>query len=869
MTHISYRAAGLASALAIAVSGAGMARAAESGASDLAAAEAGVAPQDDMIPGGEIGNTIIVTGTILASQQASVEAKRKADNLSDIAAADAVGRFPDQNAAAALARLPAVAVQRDQGQERYIQVRGAPNRWTSVSIDGIPMVGVDEGGDTRAYRFDAIPAVMLSEMVVNKSLTSDMQADAIVATIDLRTYSPMEQRGLHVSGDLGYGFMGLGGGEQRQGSLRLSWSNDNFGFVLGGSHYRRKQLTDNREVGAYDANGPTEFDIRQYELERWNNGLFGAVEYSPEAGQRIYAKAIFSEFNDDEQRNQYELRLDKAAGGTRGFSSGDLTGVPMRGSFNYGEYRNRNYIGTIGGEYDDLDGFTAAVKLNYTRTENSSYLPLVQSSTSGADNLSFSYDASNPNFPIVSLTSGAFNQASLSVAGTYMIGARQETVSDSYTAKVDFSKEMGDLTLSGGGLYADRDIAGNNFSFSNLTFLGALGSVVGQPFDVNSYVTDKAWDTDFPLGLQFNYVDNVAMRRDIDSLLARLETAGLYDPAADIPASDRYAQREKTLAGYVSAKLETGALTAIAGLRVENYVLDNSGSVLSDGAYTPLTFHKSRTDFFPSLNLKYEASNDVVLRLAGQRGVSRPAYGAIRVGASINDTASPGEITGGNPLLKPEYTWGLDASVEYYLPGNGLLSVAGFSRWVDNVLYSSQQPVGSDFYSFGGVDRSGYLLSGTFNGKHGKLYGVEFNAQKQFDFLPAPLDGFGFQGNLTLLDGDFDTPTQEGIPFQGMSKTIANASLFYEKYGFSGRVSYQWRSHWLDTLGGLGSGEYRQGYENLDVSLRYAVNENFTLFADLANLTNETYIAYANTPATPTEVERIGSRYLFGVRFGF
>tara|TARA_R110000787_G_scaffold20244_3_gene60274 strand:+ start:22769 stop:23530 length:762 start_codon:yes stop_codon:yes gene_type:complete len=212
--------------------------------------------------------TIIVTGSILSAQQDSIALKRAAVNLSDVAASDAVGRFPDQNAAAALSRLPAVAVQRDQGQERYIQVRGAPNRWTSVSIDGIPMVGVDEGGDTRAFRFDAIPAVLLSQMVINKSLTSDLQADAIVATIDLRTYSPMDRKGLHVTGDAGYGFMDLGKGEQRQASMRLSWSNDVFGVVVGGSHYRRKQLTDNREVGAYDANGPTEFDIRQYEIER-------------------------------------------------------------------------------------------------------------------------------------------------------------------------------------------------------------------------------------------------------------------------------------------------------------------------------------------------------------------------------------------------------------------------------------------------------------------------------------------------------------------------------------------------------------------------------------------------------------------------
>ncbi|MFD2136887.1 TonB-dependent receptor domain-containing protein [Novosphingobium resinovorum] len=252
-----------------------------------------------------------------------------------------------------------------------------------------------------------------------------------------------------------------------------------------------------------------------------------------------------------------------------------------------------------------------------------------------------------------------------------------------------------------------------------------------------------------------------------------------------------------------------------------------------------------------------------------QRGVSRPAYGAIRVGASINDTNSPGTIGGGNPALKPEYTWGADASIEYYLPGNGMISIAGFYRSVDNVLYQAQNPVGSDFYNFGGVDRSGYLLTGTYNGDKGKLYGVEFNVLKQFDFLPGALDGFGFQGNLTLLDGDFDTPTEKNIAFQGMSDKIANASLFYEKYGLSARVSYQWRSDWLDSLGGFGSGEYRKGYENLDVSLRYALTDNFTLFADLANLTNEKYIAYQGTTAMPTEVEQIGARYLFGVRFSY
>lgn len=842
---------------------------------------------------------IVVSGSILQAQAASVQAKRDSLIVADIAAADAVGRFPDQNSAAALSRLPAVAVQRDQGQERYIQVRGAPNRWTSVTIDGVPMIGVDEGGDTRAYRFDAVPAVLLSSMAVNKSMVPSLSAEAIVASIDLRTYSPMDRQGLHISGDLGYGFMGQGGGEQRQGSARLSWSNDTFGVVVGASHYRRKQITDNREVGLYDAPtsaadttfGPTEFDIRQYQIERWSKGAFAALEYRPAEGTRLLGNFIFTQFNDDEQRNQYELRLDRAAAGVRNLASGDLVSVPLRGSFNYGEYRNSNYIGTLGADQDFDSGLSLKLRLNYARTDNSSYLPLVQASTgSGLASPSLTYDRSDPRFPLVTLyqtVAGAapgtfargplltnFNQASLVPGGAILIAAVQHTVSDSYTAKFDAAYDMGDVTLEAGALYADRKISGNNFSFANVAAIGALGAAVGLPFDVNRYVTSTPWDTQFPLGFTLNYVDNRAMRADIDKLLPALEVAGRFNPAANVPVTDKYDQAEQTLSGYVMATAELGMATIVGGVRVEHYRLSNSGTARIGAVSTPLTVKSSITDLFPSINARFDLTDSLVVRLAVQRGVSRPAYGAIRVGSSINDTASPGTITGGNPGLRPEYTWGVDGSVEYYLPGGGIASIAAFHRWVDNVFYQNVQPVGSDVFDTPGTDRSNYLLTSTFNGENGRLYGVELNLQQQFSFLPSPLDGLGFQGNVTWLGGQFDTQLiggvqQKGIAFQGLSDKIANASLYFEKYGLSARVSYQWRSDWLDTLGGLGSGEYRKAYGNLDVSVRYKVNDAITLFADAANLTDEKYIAYEGTYDKPTEVEQIGSRFMFGARFNF
>ncbi|QHL91595.1 TonB-dependent receptor [Sphingomonas changnyeongensis] len=843
---------------------------------------------------------IVVTGSIVAAQEASITAKRRADNLADIAAADAVGRYPDQNSAAALARLPAVAVQRDQGQERYIQVRGAPNRWTSVSFDGVPVIGADEGGASRAFRFDAIPAVLLSEMAINKSLTPNIQAEAIVATIDLKTYSPLSQTGFHATGDAGYGWMDLGNGPQRQGSLRLSWASDRFGIVLGGSHYRRDQVTDNREVGLYDDQagpadlqfGPTELDIRQYRLVRENNGLFAGVEFSPAEGSRLYAKAIYSEFKDDEQRDQYEIRLDRAASGVRNLSGGDLVRVPVRGSFNLGEYRTRNYINTLGAEHK-AGAWRVSAALNYTRTENTTYLPLIQASTPGAAAPSVTFDFSQPILPRVQLfrtvagvlpgsfargpALDGFDQTSLVNTPTspaILLPITQDVFTDSYTAKFDISRETDALTLSAGFLAADRNIDGFTFALSNTINLASAPGAVGLSFDPARYITGRPWQTGFPLGINFTYVDNVAMRRDIDTLLATLRTAGRYDPAANVPPENRFTLGERLLAGYAMARFAFDSGQVTAGVRIENFRLASRGTArLGGGVLLPLGVVQDYTDFFPSVNARFDLGRDIVLRAAVQRGIARPSFGEVRVGAAINDTTLPGTISGGNPTLRPEYTWGADASLEYYLPGKGLIALSAFHRWVDNVLYATQRPVGSDAFDGGGVDRSGYLLTSTFNGGNGRLYGVELNYQQAFTFLPGPLDGLGFQGNVTFLGGTFDTPERRNIGFPGTSDTIVNASLYYEKHGLSVRLSYQWRDDWLETLGiGTGGGatgdEFRGAYDNLDLAIRYDISPRLGLFIDMNNLTDARYTAFQGDRSRPTEVEQIGRRYMFGVRFG-
>lgn len=830
---------------------------------------------------------IIVTGSIVQAQQASVEAKREASNVVDIASADSVGRFPDENIAAALTRLPGVAVQRDQGQARYIQVRGAPNRWTSVSINGIPQTGTDEGGAGRAYRFDSVPAVLLSELRINKSLTPDITAEAVTANVDLVTYSALSNDGFTINGDVGYGFMDLGNGEQRQGSLRAGWSNGDWGIVVGGSHYKREQVTDNREfgysIGTDGSVAPTDLDVRNYLLDRETNGFYANVEFSPVDNQKFYVRGIYTEFKDDEQRNQYQFELDEAASGTRTATGGDLISVPVDGAFNDAQYRNSNLILSTGVDLE-FDDWGMSAQLGYTRTENSTDLPLTLTTTSGANNVSLTYERNDPNFPVITglfatdfdtdpvtgdlinprrgAAISQFDQTSFN-GFTFILPIVTETVSDVFSARLDIYKEWDTFTLRFGGLFQQRDISGNIFNDAGIVPL----SVIGQ--NVNDYVTNAPWDTNFPLGVSFTYTDNERLNIEQEQALAN---AGII--LADLnPPQDFFNQEETIFAPYVMGEFELGDLQIIAGARAEYYKARNSGTSDIAGVLTPLAVEDDYFDIFPSINLRYNVSDNFAVRLAGMRGTARPAYAAVRIGSSINDVGEV--IEAGNPALRPEYTWGVDASLEYYLPSNGIISVAAFHRWVDDPLFTGAQQVGSDAFDSNGIDRSNYLLSADFNGIKGSVSGIEFNVQHQFDFLPGFLGGFGVQGNLTLLDGEFDaldaTNTVVTSPFPGLSDTIVNASIFYEKYGFSARVAYQWRSDYIDTVGGLGigDGEFRGAYENLDVTLRYKITDNFTVYADLANLTNETYTAFDGTSDFPVEVEQIGSRYLFGIRFDF
>ena len=404
------------------------------------------------------GGEIVVVGSrpIAESLAAALAVQKASDSLVSVLAADSIGRLPDQNIAQAISRLPGLSVQRDQGQARFVNIRGAPLQWTTLSFDGIYVIS-PEGRDAR---FDSLPSAIAGQVIVNKAVTPDLNGETIAGNVNIVTRSAFDYKGLHFQAKAGAGFNDLGNGAEYEASAVLSnrWETGvgDIGVLVSGSYYRRYMGTDNfeidwetvsqdrRPVGSGDnpntlfddGSGPRrvwarEIENKFYRLERQNWSVTGRLDWAPDANNRLFATSIYTIFIDDELRDNFRADADDRqsnvpsaactgttpqlpAPGTTGYADVCTGNTPLRGTI-YGvdydaryrrnEPRQSIWTNTIGGDHTLSDAITLRWRGNYTRsidTANTPYVITYQSpgfgsGGSGAPNrVTVNYDLSNP-----------------------------------------------------------------------------------------------------------------------------------------------------------------------------------------------------------------------------------------------------------------------------------------------------------------------------------------------------------------------------------------------------------------------------------------------------------------------------------------
>ena len=889
--------------------------------------------------------TVVVTGTrpIAESEAAALFVQRNSDSLVAVVASDSVGRMPDQNMAQAASRLPGLAIERDQGQARYISLRGAPNYWTTLSFDGINIVS-PEGRDSR---FDTIPSAIASQIVVSKAVTPDMPGETVSGNVNVITRSALDYDGFRFFGKAGTGTATLGGRKEIDVSAVVSnvfpAGDGVIGALVSASYYQRNMITDNFEIDWEQVTQDTrpgsetrfwarEFENKLYRLMRRNQSLSGRLDWAPNSDHSVSLRSLYTIFLDDEARDNYIFDADDRQADltpstaacstavnptptTTGYADVCIGNTPLNGTL-YGidinqrstlrAFRQSVFTNTLEGNHGFGDGWHLNWLANFTESKDDRSVvgeARWDSPSTRTQRPTVTYDFTNPQISARQL----FTTNQLSGPTRFQAGSPVSLI-DSFTKPLSYLRHQdlvdtntahtAKLVLSKDGRFLDGDaIFKAGFQFDqrtksanekeiNLTTASQF-TTVGIPTSYTAFSLDEPFQGKIPLGYTFRYFDTLQMRAA--SALAKTNF-----PLTPIPANN-YKVGEQVMAGFLMGTIKWDWGSMIGGVRVEK--LENNGTAAATiGSITgPVSAKSSDTLIFPSLHLNYNIDDTKKLRVSFNSGAARADYDQMRPNVVVNDTNQT--ISGGNPAVKPERAYGVDAYLEWYVEPQGYLMAGLFYKEVKDVLYTQRNTFASDALNSGGIDRSGYAFSGITNGGEGHLYGFELAAQMQLEpwtpnlGLPDWMGGFGINANLTLNNSAVTKPAVGTIPARkvrlpGTSDMVYNLGGYYERYGMSLRAQYQRRSTWMDgiadTLADAGD-TYWAADDELDLSARYTVSENFEIYADASNVLSKPGRRYSepgnllaatgiSTPRTDRytiEWEQFGSRYSAGIRVTF
>ncbi|MBA4305190.1 MAG: TonB-dependent receptor [Sphingopyxis sp.] len=905
-------------------------------------------PADDAA---EEGDAIVVTGSrpIAESEAAALQVQRNSDSLVTVVASDSVGRLPDQNIAQATGRLPGVAVERDQGQARYISLRGAPNYWTTLSFDGINVVS-PEGRDAR---FDSIPSAIASQIVVSKAVTPDMPGETVSGNVNVVTRSAFDYSGFHFAGKAGLGVAELGNRPQYEGSAvvstRIPAGEGEIGVLVSGSYYQRDMITDNFETdyervaqdqrpGAATRFWAHEAENKLYRLTRRNWSVTGRLDWKPDSANTISLRSIYTIFTDDEKRDNYRFDLDDRQGDlvantaacstavnptptTSGYADvcigntpfqGTVYGIDIRQRSTLRAFRQSIFTNTLEGTHEFGDGWKVNWLGNYTESKDDrSVVGEATWDSPSTRNLrpTVSYDFTNPNFSrLLLFTTVQLSTPTRFQAGTPVVDIDSFTkpltslnildavdTTKAYTGKLVLSRETefmgGDATFRLGFQFDQRTKTVDESSITLNT--AAQFATIGIATNYITFSLDTPFRGEIPLGYNFRYFDAEQMRA---------ASAAARSNFPFVPATGNiYDVREQVYAGYAMGTVRYDWGSVIGGARVEH--VKNRGIAVATiaGVTGPVTAESSQTLVFPSLHLNFDVETDKKLRIGFTSGAARADYDQLRPNVVVDDINQ--SISGGNPSVKPERSYGVDAYYEWYVQPQGYFMLGAFYKRVEDVLYTTRRAFGSNALDSNGIDRSAYAFSGITNGGSGRVMGFEAAAQFQLDpyvadlGLPDWMGGFGITANATYNDSEVTKPAilnaagavispERKVPLPGTSEVVYNVGAYYEKYGLSLRLQYQNRTTWADgfadNLDSAGD-TYWADDDELDFSARYEISKGFEVYFDATNLLNNPGRRYSdpsnllNASGVPTvrngqytiEWERFGRRYSGGIRVNF
>jgi len=810
---------------------------------------------------------IFVKGAILDGQARALNQQRTADNTTSIVSSDAIGRFPDYNIAEALQRVPGFAISRDQGEGRTINLRGAPSAFTAITVDGVS-VG-SPNATTRGVDLDTVPSDIVSAIEVSKSLLPDQDADSIAGSVNLVTRSAFDRRGPQISLDIGLSDNQLGSKADYKGSLRASntfGSAEQFGFLASASYSVADREVDNIEsVWNRDVNDTFIVEqvlFKDYDTKRTRQSYTGAFDFRPTDLASYYVRGSFSKFEDDEYRNQLLLQFSE---GTLQPDATDTTGTWVSPRIEK-ELRHRTLVNEIktlsaGGE-NTFSGLTLDYQLSFNTAE-STYPQRDQLLYRLSQRPTISYDYTNGEQPLISLFQSNQHLVTSSYGFRQLDRRAEDQKTDEVAARINFLVPGSLFGTAAdyrfGAAYRDREVTRDEERWRSRAVGIAPTQTLAQLLSI-----EPSSNFGYKLGLKFN---PALVDAYLSSIRATLSTDGNRRVANSIETD--FSAEETITAVYGMANISFDRTNVVAGLRVEQTDFSSDAFRFSTDTATTTDVSNSNdyTAVFPNLTIRHEVNDNLIGRFALTRGINRPSYPDVVARVSVGDTP-PFDVSRGNPYLQPTISNNIDAGLEYYLSGLGVIAVNAFYKQLEDFSFTNRV-TGQLF------EGQPATITEVRNSDEGYIAGVEFNWQQSFQFEGVP-GAFGFLANLTLADsevklGSAATTLRSKAPLEGQSDYVTNLAVFWETDRASVRLSYNDRGDYVDELNleDPALDLYWKGRDQLDLSASYEFSPKFETYLEAKNVTDTEGLRYFGSSSRVYERERFGRTIFVGARFKY
>lgn len=844
----------------------------------------------------EIGTQSEVIEVRGERQQGEVEAlnlERTADNILQILPAEVITSLPNTNIADAVGRLPSVSLERDEGEGKYVQIRGTEPRLSNVTVDGVHLPSPE---NVRNVKLDAIPADLVEMVQLSKTLSANQEGDAIGGSVNLVTKSATDKPYISLLG-MG-GFTPIAGGRslyQTDATFgNRFFQNKALGLMFGGSYDWNGRGIDDVEpgvgvnplAGGGTFSGPNTYDQREYWYDRTRFGFGGTLDYKLGDWSTVYLRGLFSQFKDDGQDWIYSPTVGS-------FITPTLTNPDGTSSFTQVTRKPaQRLFSTTAGAHQTFGKTLLSYEVAFGQARftgffpSTNFQPLANSILNGG--VQYSLNTSDPFTPVLTaMNANIFDPTQYAMArlrrGDDHTFERDVTGSVDVARNYNAGSHFSTLEIGLKVRDAHKSELDTQQTFSGNTDptagpVGLMSTMLGTFTNPNYYFGAYP-----PYGPTTNYAKIINF---FNSNPGVFTTDPLADLAQTLPAD--FNVDERVIAGYVMNTINFGGRYRLqAGVRVEStqdtFLANQIQTVGNDfvpGTLIPVTGSQNYVNVLPSVQFQTRFKDDTILRLAYGIGIARPNFGDIAPFISFDPTVKAPQpaVSQGNPALQPTRAQNFDLQIEHYLKPFGVIEAGVFYKYLTNPIFNADSLLTSGTFA-------GNFQTQPINGTHAHLGGFEMAWQQRLSFLPGFLNGSGVRANYSytksqagfparVLGGRTDSPA-----LQRQAPNNWNFDYTYDKSGLSARMGlthndaniffYNFNQGADGGLKGPNGDTYLYPHTQVDLQASYWIpgSHGFQVIGYILNLTNETFGFYNGSEQFPIQREYYNRTFAGGLRW--